>query len=165
MTLNTKIVSYQEAAKYGKDAIVKTGCFDIFHIGHLKMFERCKEIADTLIVFVGSDNVLKQLYGESPKAKAYFDEVNRADVIAALSCVDYVCILTEPTHHYALSIIRPKYYHIPNDDKWPEEKRKMCEDLGIELVIDPNTEILNHGVPFEPHTTQIKNDKFITSIA
>jgi len=157
MTSNIK--SYEEIAdivsKSEDKFIVKTGCFDIIHIGHLKMFERCKKYGK-LIVFVGSDKVLKELYGDSPKSKAYFDENVRAEMVASLECVDYVCTLTEPTHHRALSIIKPTHYHIPNDDRWPEEKQKMCDELGIKLVIDTNTEILNHGVIFEPHTTKIK---------
>jgi cytidyltransferase-like protein len=166
--MSTKIKTYEQVAllvKHSKESfIVKTGCFDILHIGHLKMFERCKNIADNLIVFIGSDEVLMQLYSGSQKAKAYFDENNRAEMVASLKCVDYVCILTEPTHHKALEVIRPQFYHISNDDRWPKEKQKMCDDLGIELVIDRNTDIINHWVLFEPHSTEIKNDKFTSSI-
>lgn len=149
----------REEIPYRPTFIVKTGCFDLLHIGHIRMFERCKTMADYLIVFVGSDKVLAELYPNSEKAKAYFDENNRAEMVASIQCVDFVVIVQEPTHEQALSMIRPEYYHIPSDDKWPEDKREMCNKHGIKLVIDSNTELTNHGKKLEPHTTQIKNDK------
>jgi D-beta-D-heptose 7-phosphate kinase/D-beta-D-heptose 1-phosphate adenosyltransferase len=158
MTSDIKIKSYHEVSKLIKShkSIVKTGCFDLLHIGHLGSFQRCKKIAEILIVLVGSDVVLKKLYGDSEKAKPIFDESNRAKMIAALDCVDYVCILTEPLHHTALDIIRPTYYHIPNDDRWIEEKKQMCQKFGIEIVIDENSIILNYGKLFEPHTSNFR---------
>lgn len=164
-TTKYKIISYQEAGSIcrrlredGKTSIVKTGCFDFLHIGHIRMFERCKEIADYLIVFVGSDEVLKTLYRNTDKANPYFDEDNRIQSVAAIACVDFVVMLNEPAHNYALSIIKPDYYHIPTDDKWPQEKQKMCDDIGIKLIIEPNTTVINHGLFFEPHSTAIKNE-------
>ena len=140
----------------GKRSIVKMGCFDILHMGHVRMFEKCKAHADVLIVLVGTDNVLKKLYGDSPKANSYFDQFNRMRMVAALECVDCVCPLTEPTHEFALSIIEPTYYEIPDDDKWLEEKTRICLALDIKVVVSPNIKIFNHGKEFEPHTSEIK---------
>jgi cytidyltransferase-like protein len=158
MISDIKIKSYNEVSQLvgGHTSIVKTGCFDLLHIGHLEVFQRCKKIAQILIVLVGSDDVLKKLYGNSEKARPIFDENNRAKMIAALACVDYVCILTEPLHHTVLDIIRPTYYHIPNDDKWIEDKKQMCHKFGIELIMDENSIILNHGKLFEPHTSNFR---------
>lgn len=140
----------------GKRSIVKTGCFDILHMGHVRMFEKCKTHADVLIVLVGSDDVLKKLYGDAEKSKAYFDQHNRLRMVAALECVDFVCMLSEPTHELALRTIRPTFYEIPIDDRWPDEKIEMCKTLGIRIIVSPNVKIFNHGKEFEPHTSEIK---------
>ena len=153
-----KKLSYRKAQQVcnelkaeGKTIIIKIGCFDILHIGHLKMFERCKKHADILIVAVGSDAVVKELKGET-----YFDEKNRAMMLCAISLVDYVVILRESDHTKLLKLIKPHYYNIPVDDGQSDIKLKMIKELSITPMFDPNSMVINKDKVIEPHSGAIK---------
>src|SRR3989344_8815113 len=96
----TKIISYKEVAIIakrlhhdGKKIVFKTGCFDIFHIGHVRALCYCKSIGDILVIGLGSDKTLRALKG---KDRPVFSEKHRAELLATLECVDYVVILKEP---------------------------------------------------------------------
>ena len=139
----SKIVSYAEARRIaerlrraGKKVVFKTGCFDIFHVGHVYGLRLCKSFGDVLFVGVGSDKTLRRLKGAG---RPLFPEQHRADLIAELESVDYVLVLDEPLvgridHGKILSIVRPHYYVIPADDKALEEKRKLARSIGAKLA-------------------------------
>ena len=130
----SKIVSYAEARRIaerlrraGKKVVFKTGCFDIFHVGHVYGLRLCKSFGDVLFVGVGSDKTLRRLKGAG---RPLFPE---------LESVDYVVVLDEPLvgridHGKILSIVRPHYYVIPADDKALEEKRKLARSIGAKLA-------------------------------
>ncbi len=100
MTRNHKIISYQKAGQVakklkreGKKIIFKSGCFDIFHIGHARAFHTIKKQADILFVGVGTDQTLRALKGSD---RPFFPEKYRAELLTYLEAVDYVVILDEP---------------------------------------------------------------------
>ncbi|MDP3764321.1 MAG: adenylyltransferase/cytidyltransferase family protein [bacterium] len=140
----TKIISYKEAATIAKrlhhdskKIVFKTGCFDIFHIGHVRALRYCKSIGDILVVGLGSDKTLKALKGEN---RPVFSEKHRAELLATLECVDYVVILKEPLkgridHEKIISIICPTYYMLPPDDKALLLKQKIADKYGIKICL------------------------------
>ncbi len=144
MTRNHKIISYQKAGQVakklkreGKKIIFKSGCFDIFHIGHARAFHTIKKQADILFVGVGTDQTLRALKGSD---RPFFPEKYRAELLTYLEAVDYVVILDEPLvgiidHEKILSLIRPDYYSLPPDDKALDSKRKMAKKYDTKIKL------------------------------
>src|SRR3954471_21348487 len=92
--IKDKIITYQQAqelrADTDKTIVLRTGCFDILHIGHIKTLEQDKEVCDIVVIGVGKDsNIVVN------KRKPLYDQNNRAYILASLICVDYVVILDE----------------------------------------------------------------------
>lgn len=82
-----------------------TGCFDILHRGHLRLFEHAAEIADVVVVAVNSDDYIRR----SPHkiGGPYLDEESRATLIASLASVDIVTVFDEDTPDILISQIQP----------------------------------------------------------
>lgn len=81
------------------------GCFDLLHVGHIKYLENAKAHGDILIVTVTADQ-----YVNKGTNRPIYSEENRAYMLAALACVDYVAISHSPTAVYALHKIRPDIF-------------------------------------------------------
>ncbi len=84
--------------------IFTNGCFDILHLGHVKYLESAKNMGDVLIVGLNSDTSVKKLKGEKRPINPQYD---RAYLLAALECVDYVVIFNEETPYELIKIIQP----------------------------------------------------------
>lgn len=154
-----KIISYKQAAilreSTSETIVFRTGCFDLFHIGHIKTLEKDKEIGDIVVVGVGKDDNIA-----TNKRKPLYDQYNRAYMIASLSCVDYVIILDEVSinnidHSYLLSILKPDYWHIPSDDISIGYKRQLADKMGLKLFVLPLISVTNFGKIQEPHSSDI----------
>ena len=75
--------------KKGKKTALITGCFDIIHIGHLKLFEYAKKNADVLVVGIEND---KSVSSSKGKGRPIFNQKDRAEMLSRLTSVDYVFI-------------------------------------------------------------------------
>ena len=107
------------------------GCFDILHVGHVKYLSEAKKCGDILVVGLNSDASVKMLKGETRPINPQND---RAQVLAALSCVDYVVIFDEISPIELLKSIKPDVYVKGADytvETLPEAKPLL--DLGIEI--------------------------------
>ncbi|MEM2916069.1 MAG: D-glycero-beta-D-manno-heptose 1-phosphate adenylyltransferase [Candidatus Woesearchaeota archaeon] len=118
-----KIVSREELAKIvlelkkqGKKIVTTNGAFDILHIGHIRSLQQAKSFGDVLIVGVNSDSSIKQYKSDK---RPINPENDRAEMLAALECVDYVTIFTETTPCELLELIKPDI-HVKSGYK-PEE--------------------------------------------
>ncbi len=158
-----KLISYQLAKsicsrlRADKTIILKTGCFDIVHIGHVIMLQQAKSFADILIVGIGSDETVKK-----DRPNTYFDENNRAAMIAALNCVDYVIIEKEEAfgnidHSQLINIVKPDYLFLAADDKSLETKKMLANSAGAEIILQQPVKINNYGTVIEPHSSNLKN--------
>ena len=97
-----KIAIHQQA----KERIVFTnGCFDLLHIGHTRYLVEAKRLGDCLIVGLNSDDSVRQLAKDTNRPIIPADQ--RAEVLAALTCVDYVTIFDEPDPLALIQAIRP----------------------------------------------------------
>jgi len=95
-----------EAARRQKKRIVFTnGCFDLMHVGHTRYLQAAKRLGDLLVVGVNSDASVKSL--NKAQDRPIVNEAQRAEVLAALSCVDYVVIFTEPDPLNLITILQP----------------------------------------------------------
>lgn len=88
----------------GATVALANGCFDILHVGHVRYLQASAEEADRLVVAVNDDEMVRQLKGEGRPVLSASD---RAELVAALSCVDYVVIFPEPTVTQVLNTLRP----------------------------------------------------------
>ncbi|MCE9547575.1 MAG: adenylyltransferase/cytidyltransferase family protein, partial [Planctomycetia bacterium] len=70
------------------------GCFDLLHVGHVTYLQQAAELGDVLVIGLNSDRSVRELKG--PR-RPVIDQHNRAAMLAALSCVDYVTVFDEAT--------------------------------------------------------------------
>ena len=91
----------------GKTVVCTNGCFDILHTGHVKYLEKTKSFADYLIVLLNSDKSVKSIKGPSRPVN---NEKDRAEILSALRCVDYVLLFDEDSPKNLLDEIKPDVY-------------------------------------------------------
>jgi rfaE bifunctional protein nucleotidyltransferase chain/domain len=78
----------------GKSIALANGIFDLFHVGHLRYLEGAKSLADVLVVAVNSDASTRRNKGPG---RPVVPEAERAEIVAALSCVDHVVVFGSKT--------------------------------------------------------------------
>jgi len=91
----------------GKTIVFTNGCFDILHAGHVRYLQAAKELGDCLILGLNSDQSVRTLKGPT---RPINNQDDRAEVISALSAVDYVVIFEEPTAENLVTAIKPAIY-------------------------------------------------------
>jgi len=84
--------------------VTVNGCFDVLHVGHIKLLKRAKSFGDYLIVLINSDASVKRLKGADRPINTAQD---RAEILRALACVNEVVIFNEDTPLNALNAIQP----------------------------------------------------------
>jgi D-beta-D-heptose 7-phosphate kinase/D-beta-D-heptose 1-phosphate adenosyltransferase len=95
-----------EQARTQKKRIVFTnGCFDLMHIGHTRYLQQARALGDLLVVGVNSDASVRSL--NKGVDRPIVPEAQRAEVLAALGCVDYVVIFTEPDPGALIAALQP----------------------------------------------------------
>ena len=93
-------------ARAQKKRIVFTnGCFDLMHIGHTRYLQAARTLGDLLVVGVNSDASVRHL--NKGVDRPIVPEAQRAEVLAALGCVDYVVIFSEPDPGALIAALQP----------------------------------------------------------
>lgn len=100
----------------GQRIVFTNGCFDVLHLGHTSYLRQARDLGDRLIVAVNSDASVRRLKGEDRPVNA---EGDRAAVLAALECVDYVTVFDDDTPIPLLRDLRPDVY-VKGGDYSPE---------------------------------------------
>ena len=122
----------------GKTIVFTNGVFDLLHIGHLRYLEEAKRLGDALLVGVNSDRSVRLLKGSGRPITA---EGERAEVLAALTCVDGVVIFDEETPKDLIQAIQPDVLVKGSD--WAEDAivgRDIVEARGgrvVRIAIQP----------------------------
>jgi len=88
----------------GETVVFTNGCFDLLHVGHIKYLEASRALGDCLIVGLNTDASVRRLKGAS---RPILEESERAEILSALSCVDYVVLFDEDTPVELVEAIRP----------------------------------------------------------
>ncbi len=88
----------------GKKLVFTNGCFDLLHIGHVRYLSRARKMGDALAVAVNSDRSIHEIKGHG---RPIVPEAERAEVLAALACVDYVFIFDDPTPQRVIDALVP----------------------------------------------------------
>ena len=91
----------------GKTVVCTNGCFDILHVGHVRYLEATKAFADFSIVLLNSDKSVKSIKGPTRPVN---NENDRAELLSALKCVDYVVLFDEDSPRNLLDEIKPDVY-------------------------------------------------------
>ncbi len=129
------------AAAYRRDGrriVFTNGCFDILHRGHITYLNQAKELGDVLVVGLNSDDGVRRLKGAERPINPLGD---RADVLAALSCIDHIVAFDEDTPVRLIERIRPDVFVKGGDyrpDMLPEAP--VVEALGGVVRILPYVE-------------------------
>ena len=91
----------------GKTVVTTNGCFDILHAGHVRYLEKTKSFGDFLIVLLNSDKSVRSIKGQS---RPINNENDRAEILSALRCVDYVVLFDEDSPRDLLDEMKPDVY-------------------------------------------------------
>jgi rfaE bifunctional protein nucleotidyltransferase chain/domain len=121
----------------GRTIAFANGVFDLLHVGHVRYLEGAAQEADVLVVAINDDASVRALKGEG---RPVLDAASRAELVAALRCVDYVVIFSELTVGALLELLRPDVHCKGTDytvDSVPE--RAIVKGYGgrTAIVGDP----------------------------
>jgi rfaE bifunctional protein nucleotidyltransferase chain/domain len=94
----------KKAKRDHKKVVFTNGCFDILHRGHIECLKKAKSFGDLLIVGLNSDSSVKKLKGDK---RPILPQDDRAEILASLGMVDYVCIFEEETPQKIISALIP----------------------------------------------------------
>ena len=130
----------EAAAKTRADGaviVLANGCFDLFHVGHVRYLAAAKFLGDFLIIGINSDRQARTLKGEG---RPFMPENERAELVSAFRFVDLVTIFDEPTVEQLIRAIRPDFHAKGTDytaDTVPE--REIVRECGgrVAIVGDP----------------------------
>lgn len=145
-TINPKIITLEEAViiasnekAEGKNVVSTNGCFDILHVGHVRNLQFARSLGDLLIVGINSDTSVQANKG---LLRPIVPAGERAEVIAALTCVDYVFIFDALTPIEWLEKIQPAF-HVKGSDRTLEQvvEKDVVEKYGGEVVLFPHTKM------------------------
>ncbi|ACN14891.1 putative ADP-heptose synthase [Desulforapulum autotrophicum HRM2] len=118
IVLRSEIKAIAEAERDRNKTIVFTnGCFDILHAGHVNYLEAAAAQGDILILGLNSDNSVRKIKGDK---RPIINERQRAQVIAALACVDYVVLFDEPDPEDLIRMVVP--HVLAKGADWSEDK-------------------------------------------
>jgi D-beta-D-heptose 7-phosphate kinase/D-beta-D-heptose 1-phosphate adenosyltransferase len=87
-----------------KKIIFTNGCFDLLHVGHVRYLQEAKKLGDILVIGVNSDASVKRLKGPTRPVQS---EADRAEILAALGCVDFAVIFNEDTPKNLIETVKP----------------------------------------------------------
>jgi glycerol-3-phosphate cytidylyltransferase len=157
---DTKIKTFDEIVnirkklkKTCKKVVFTNGCFDILHVGHVKLLRKAKAFGDVLILGLNTDKSIERLKGpERPIIK----ENERAEMLAALEIVDYIVFFNEDTPVEIVKKIKPNI-HVKGGDykKNDMPETRFVEKYGGKVEILP----LVKGFSTTNIIEKIKNEK------
>lgn len=142
--MKEKIVSADQLAAVaqqfraeGRKLVLTNGCFDLLHLGHVRYLRAAHMLGDALAVALNGDASVRTLKGEG---RPLHSESVRAEMIAALECVDYVVVFPEMRATHLLEQVRPSVYVKGGDytvATLDPEERAVLENIGAEIRILP----------------------------
>jgi rfaE bifunctional protein nucleotidyltransferase chain/domain len=119
----------------GRTLVFTNGCFDILHVGHIRYLQAARSRGDFLAVAINGDVSVKALKGPS---RPINPELDRAEVVASLGCVDFVVLFHTPRVSELIRIIRPQLYVKGGDytvDALDPGEKQALEEVGARIEI------------------------------
>lgn len=136
----TKRLSLEEAVRAvsgrrarGQSIVLANGVFDLLHVGHVRYLQGAKALGDVLVVAVNSDASTRAYKGAG---RPVIPQDERAELIAALACTDYVVIFDEPDVRAVIRALKPDV-HAKGTDYTPESipERAEVEAYGGRVAV------------------------------
>lgn len=93
-----------EQRRAGKKVVFTNGCFDLLHVGHVKYLQKARQLGDMLVLGLNSDASVRGLKGPT---RPLISEEERAHILAALDCIDFVTVFDEETPLELIRVLRP----------------------------------------------------------
>src|SRR5881296_2627970 len=121
----------------GKKLVATNGCFDLLHVGHVRYLQAARALGDFLAVGLNGDRSVRELKGSG---RPITTERDRAEVLAALQCVDLVSIFPQIRATQFLAAVRPAIYVKGGDyscDTLNEEEHATLKKIGAEIRLIP----------------------------
>src|SRR2546421_7950696 len=100
-----RVVEYRQQS--GERGVFTNGCFDLLHLGHVRYLQEAQALGDFLILGLNNDASVRSLKGAG---RPLVPEMERAEILAALTCIDYVTIFAEPTAGPLVELLQPAIY-------------------------------------------------------
>ena len=135
-----KIKSLQElrailgaARSQGERIVFTNGCFDLIHPGHIRFLEKARSLGDLLVVALNSDTSVRRIKGRN---RPVLSQHERAEIMSALGCVDFVTTFEEKTPQRVIQELIPDVLAKGKD--WSPERiigRDVVESNGGEVVL------------------------------
>jgi D-beta-D-heptose 7-phosphate kinase/D-beta-D-heptose 1-phosphate adenosyltransferase len=129
------VVELDRRRRQGERIVFTNGCFDVLHAGHVRYLQQARAMGQTLVVGLNSDSSVHRLKGPT---RPINPAEARAEVLAALACVDYVAIFDEDTPLRLIEAARP-HVLVKGADYRPDEVvgREFVESQGGQVVLLP----------------------------
>jgi D-beta-D-heptose 7-phosphate kinase/D-beta-D-heptose 1-phosphate adenosyltransferase len=123
-----------ERRSRGETVVFTNGCFDLLHVGHVKYLQAARKLGDLLVLGLNSDDSIRRLKG--PK-RPLISQDERAHILAALDCIDYVVVFDEDTPLDLIELLRPDIL-VKGSDYTPDGVvgKELVESWGgrVELI-------------------------------
>ncbi len=140
----TKVKALQEITaivtqhqKAGRKVVFVNGCFDLLHVGHVRYLEAARALGDVLVLGLNGDESVRVLKGPG---RPLMKQEERAEVLSALECVDYLVLFDEVTAHGILEKLQPDIHAKGTDytrETVPEKDTVLSYGGSIAIVGDP----------------------------
>ena len=124
-------------AAAGKRLVFTNGCFDLLHAGHVRYLQQARALGDALLVALNGDASVRALKGPT---RPINHETDRAEVLAALACVDFVTVFQTERITDLARTIRPQVYAKGGDytvESLDPGERTALQEAGAEIRILP----------------------------
>ena len=142
--MSPKIVELEELSdrceklrSAGKKIVATNGCFELLHVGHVRYFQAARALGELLVVGLNGDRSVHELKGAG---RPITTERDRAEILAALQCVDLVTIFPEIRATKFLAAVRPAVY-VKGGDYTPgtldQEERAILKEIGSAIRLIP----------------------------
>jgi len=142
--MSAKIVGLEELSERskrlqaaGKKLVATNGCFDLLHVGHVRYLQAARALGDLLAVGLNGDRSVCELKG---KGRPITAERDRAEILAALQCVDLITIFPQVRATQFIAASHPAIYVKGGDyssETLNEEERTVLKEIGAEIRIIP----------------------------
>jgi rfaE bifunctional protein nucleotidyltransferase chain/domain len=135
LSLHQAILQFGPAKRNGRRVVFTNGCFDLLHPGHIETLQKARSLGDALVVGVNSDRSVRAMKGAG---RPIMPEVERAEILAALECVDAVLIFDEPTPRETIAALLPDVLVKGGD--WASDQiigRDEVEAAGGQVIAIP----------------------------
>ena len=142
--MNSKIVDLKELSDRceklrlaGKRIVATNGCFDLLHVGHVRYLQAARALGEALIVGLNGDHSVYDLKGAG---RPITNQNDRAEILAALECVDLVTVFPEIRATKFLTTVRPAVYVKGGDytsETLDQEERVILKEIGAAIRLIP----------------------------